>query len=735
MTSEAASTRARSVPGAAGRSERADDELCIDTIRTLAIDAVQKANSGHPGTPMALAPVAYVLWQEFLRYDPADPLWPNRDRFVLSAGHASMLLYGLVHLAQVRRVAGTRLTDEPAVTLDDIKRFRQLDSVTPGHPEYRHTTGVETTTGPLGQGCGNSVGMAIASRWLAARYNRADLSLFDYDVYAVCSDGDLMEGVGSEAASLAGHLGLANLCWIYDNNTVTIEGHTELAFSEDVESRFKGYGWNVVRVRDANDEAQIREALTAFRSTEDRPTLVVVDSIIGYGAPHKQNTAAAHSDALGEEEVRLAKRSYGWPQDAQFLVPDEVYGRFRTGIGERGRALSRDWETKLEQYRRRDRDLAMEIDQFLSGTLPDGWDRELPSFAASEKGMATRDASGKALNAIAQRVPWLLGGAADLAPSTKTLLSFEGAGSFEPGQAGGRNLHFGVREHAMGAVVSGLVLCHLRAFGATFLIFSDYMRPSMRLAALMRLPVLYVFTHDSIGLGEDGPTHQPIEQLAALRAIPHMLVLRPADANEVREAYRVIMGLTSRPASLVLSRQALPVLDRSRYAPASGLARGAYVLADAGNGEPQVILIGTGSEVALCVQAYEQLQREGIAARVVSMPSWELYEQQDGSYRASVLPPHIGARVTVEQAAPLGWDRYAGPSGTIIAMHEFGASAPLKDLLRKFGFTPEAVVEAAKSQIAKSQIANAKIAKSKIAKSKIAKSKSAKARTTGARRA
>ena len=706
MTSEAASTRARSVQAPSAR-EHADDEVCINTIRTLAIDAVQKANSGHPGTPMALAPAAYVLWQEFLRYNLANPLWPNRDRFVLSAGHASMLLYAMLHLARVRRLEGTRLTDEPAVTLDDIKRFRQIDSVTPGHPEYGLTTGVETTTGPLGQGCGNSVGMAIASRWLAAHYNRQDFSLFDYDVYVICSDGDLMEGVGSEAASLAGHLGLANLCWIYDNNTVTIEGHTDLAFSEDVESRFKGYRWNVVRVRDANDRVQIRNALAAFRRTEDRPTLVIVDSIIGYGAPHKQNTAAAHSDALGEEEVRLAKRSYEWPEDAQFLVPDGVYERFRSGIGERGRALSQGWQTKLDAYRGRDRDLAAQVDQLLSGALPDGWDRELPSFPASEKGMATRDASGKVLNAIAAHVPWFLGGAADLAPSTKTLLTFGGAGNLEPGQPGGRNLHFGVREHAMGAAVSGLVLSHLRAFGATFLIFSDYMRPSMRLAALMRLPVFYVFTHDSIGLGEDGPTHQPIEQLAALRAIPHMIVLRPADANEVREAYRVIMGLTNRPASLILSRQALPVFDRSRYASASGLARGAYVMADADKGEPQVILIGTGSEVQLCVHVHEQLRQEGIAARVVSMPSWELFEQQDEAYRASVLPPHISARVTVEQATPLGWDRYAGSSGTIIAMREFGASAPFKDLLKKFGFTPEAVMEAARAQAAKSHTGKA----------------------------
>ncbi len=700
MTAKAAPTNLRSQRAAAPRAQPADDQLCIDTIRTLAIDAVQKANSGHPGSPMALAPVVYTLWQQFLRYDPADPLWPNRDRFVLSAGHASMLLYAMLHLSGVRRLQGARVTDEPAVSLDDIKQFRAIDSVTPGHPEYGLTTGVEATTGPLGQGCGNSVGMAIASRWLAARYNRPNLVLFDHDVYVICSDGDLMEGVASEAASLAGHLGLSNLCWIYDSNTVTIEGHTDLAFSEDVESRFKGYRWNVLRVRDANDRPRVVDALQAFRRTEDRPTLVIVDSIIGYGAPHKQNTAAAHSDALGEEEVRLAKRFYGWPEDAQFLVPDGVCERFRDGIGKRGRALREAWQTTFEAYRREHPEAAGEIAKQLSGELPKDWDADLPTFPADDKGIATRDASGKVLNAIAARVPWLIGGAGDLAPSTKTKLSLDGAGTLAPGQPGGRNLHFGVREHAMGAAVNGLVLSHLRGFGATFLIFSDYMRPPIRLAALMKLPVFHVFTHDSIGVGEDGPTHQPIEQLVGLRAIPGMIVLRPADANEVREAYRVILGLKHQPACLALSRQALPVFDRSRYAPAAGLARGAYVMADAQKGEPQVILIGTGSEVRLCVDVYEQLKRQGVGARVVSMPSWELFEQQDEQYRNSVLPPHIKARVAVEQGSVIGWDRYAGSSGAIIGMHGFGASAPLKDLLTKFGFTPEKVMEAAKAQMA-----------------------------------
>jgi transketolase len=679
------------------------DKKCIDTIRTLAIDAVEKAQSGHAGTPMALAPVAYTLWQQFLRYDPSDPLWPNRDRFVLSAGHASMLLYGLLHLAGVRRIVGHRITEGPAVSLDDIKNFRQLDSITPGHPEYGRTSGVETTTGPLGQGCGNSVGMAIASRWLGARYNRPDSTLFDFDVYTICSDGDLMEGVASEAASLAGHLQLANLCWIYDSNTVTIEGHTVLAMSEDVATRFKAYHWNVLRLQDANDTAGFARAVEIFRRTEDRPTLIIVDSIIGYGAPHKQNTAAAHSDALGAEEVRLAKRSYGWPEDAQFLVPDGVYECFYNGIGRRGRALRDEWVNIFAGYKKQNQQAGREIEILLKGELPDHWDAELPAFPADEKGLATREASGKVLNAIAKTVPWLIGGAGDLAPSTKT--AFAGAEALEANAPGGRVMHFGVREHAMGAIVNGLVLSKLRAFGATFLTFSDYMRPSIRLAALMELPVFHVFTHDSIGLGEDGPTHQPIEQLVALRAIPSIVVLRPADANEVREAYKVIMKLVDRPACLVLSRQKLPTFDRGRYASADGLARGAYVLAGAEHGAPKVILIASGSEVQLCVTAYEQLKREGIAARVVSMPSWELFEQQDRLYRDDILPPSITTRVTVEAGAVIGWDRYAGSGGAIIGMHSFGESAPGTDVMQKFEFVADKVLQAAKDQIAQSEIA------------------------------
>jgi transketolase len=682
-------------------SAATSDLVCINTIRTLAIDAVQQAGSGHAGTPMAIAPVVYTLWQRYLRYDPADPTWPNRDRFVLSAGHASVLLYAMLHLARVQSGDAAR---RPSVTIDDLEHFRKLDSRTPGHPEFGHTPGVETTTGPLGQGCGNSVGLALAGRWLASRYDRPGFTLFDYDVYVLCSDGDLMEGVASEAASLAGHLKLANLCWIYDSNTVTIEGHTPLAFNEDVAGRFRAYGWNVVKVDGANDTVQTENALESFKSTSDKPTLIIVDSIIGYGAPHKQNTAAAHSDPLGEEEVRLAKRFYGWPEQARFVVPDGVYERFSQGIGRRGRERRNTWNEVRQSYRTSHPDLADELECMLARALPAGWNMDIPSFPADAKEIATRDASGKVLNAVATKVPWLIGGSADLAPSTKTKLTFEDAGNLQPQQPGGRNLHFGVREHAMGAILSGLALSGLRPFGATFLVFSDYMRPSIRLAALMELPVLYVFTHDSIGVGEDGPTHQPVEQLVSLRAIPGLVVLRPADANEVAEAYRVMLQLKSRPACLILSRQALPVFDRTRYGPASGLARGAYILADAKDGRPEVILIGTGSEVQLCIEVYNRLSAEGVAARVVSMPSWELFELQGKPYQDSVFPRAVTARVAVEQGAVIGWDRYVGRDGAVIGMHGFGASAPFTDLQTRFGFTPERVYEAAKSQIKRSQL-------------------------------
>ena len=680
------------------------DAVCINTIRTLSMDAVQQANSGHPGTPMALAPVAYTLWQRFLRFDPANPIWPNRDRFVLSNGHASMLLYALLHLAGVKAVAKDyRLLDEPAVSLEDIKTFRAVDSRCPGHPEYRLTTGVETTTGPLGQGCATSVGMAMGGRWLAEHFNRPDMTVFDYNVFTLCGDGDLMEGVASEAASLAGHLRLGNLCWIYDSNHITIEGRTELAFSEDVGARFKAYGWHVHEVADANDTAAFASAVEAFRQAGDAPTLIIVRSHIGFGAPHKQDTAAAHGEPLGEDEIRLAKRSYGWPEDAKFLVPEGARAHFQAGIGQRGAELRTDWTKRMEAYGAAHPDLADALERMQKRELPSGWDKDLPTFPADAKGLATRESSAKVINALARHYPWLIGGAADLAPSTKTNLTFEGAGDFEAGQYQGRNLHFGIREHAMGAVVNGLALSKIRAYGSTFLIFSDYMKPAIRLSALMELPVVHVFTHDSIGLGQDGPTHQPVEQLIALRAIPGLITLRPADANEVVEAWRVIAGLKRQPACLVLSRQPLPTFDRDRYAAASGVARGAYVMADAEGGRPSVILIGTGSEVSLCVGAYEALKAEGIPARVVSMPSWELFEQQDENYRESVLPPDILSRVSVEEGSVIGWDRYIGSTGEAIGMHTFGSSAPIGNLLKKFGFTPEKVLAAAKAQIAKSR--------------------------------
>ena len=673
------------------------ETLAINTIRTLAIDAVQKANSGHAGAPMALAPVAYMLWNRYLRYDPAHPHWPNRDRFVLSAGHASMLLYGLLHLA---RVAETDGGNSPSVSLDDIKAFRQIDSRTPGHPESHLTTGVETTTGPLGQGVANSVGMAIGSRFLGARLNRPDLPLFDFNVYAICSDGDLMEGVSGEAASLAGHLRLSNLCWIYDSNTITIEGHTEFAFSEEVASRFLAYGWQVLRVADANDLHAISVALDTFVASKDRPTLIIVNSIIGYGAPTKQNTSKAHSDALGVEEVKGAKRAYGWPEDAQFLVPDGVYETFSEGIGKRGAAAYAAWQDLYGKAKQGDSTHSEDLGAFLEGRLPKGWDADIPVFPADAKGMATRDSSGKVLNAIAKRVPFLLGGSADLAPSNKSNLTFDDAGTLSPLNPGGRNMHFGVREHAMGSIVNGLGLVGLRAYGATFLVFADYMRPPIRLASLMELPVFFIFTHDSIGVGEDGPTHQPVEHLLSLRAIPGLVTLRPADANEVAEAYRVIFSLKDQPAVLALSRQPLPTFDRSKFASAAGTAKGGYVLADC-EGTPEIILIGTGSEVQLCVGAYETLTAEGVKARVVSMPSWDLFERQSESYRNGVLPPEVLARVAVEQGTVIGWDRYAGSTGAIVGMHTFGASAPIADLQKKFGFTPEKVLEAARDQIAR----------------------------------
>jgi transketolase len=676
------------------------DQLCVNTIRTLAMDAVQQANSGHPGTPMALAPVAYCLWQRILRFDPAHPVWPNRDRFVLSAGHASMLLYSILHLTGVRDVnADGETLAAPAVTLDDIRHFRQLDSRCPGHPEYRWTTGVETTTGPLGQGLATSVGMAVAAKWLARYFNRPGFDLFGYDVYALCGDGCMMEGISGEAASLAGHLALGNLCWIYDNNHITIEGNTALAYSDDVATRFIGYGWNVTRVGDANDLDMLERAFRTFKHTTDRPTLIIVDSHIAYGAPHKQDTSAAHGEPLGADEIRLTKRAYGWPEDARFLVPDGVREHFAAGIGARGAELERAWWSMFVDYRRRFPELAADGDRMLRRELPDNWDQGLPVFPPDDKGLATREASAAMLNALGRHVPWLVGGSADLGPSCKTRLTFEGAGDFSAANPGGRNLHFGIREHAMGAILNGLSLSALRPYGSGFLIFSDYGRGAIRLGALMELPVIHVFTHDSIAVGEDGPTHQPIEQLASLRAIPGLITLRPADANEVVEAWRVIMERRHEPVALILTRQAVPTLDRGRCASADGVRRGAYILLDAQDGDPEVLLIGTGSEVYLCVEAHRRLEAEGIRTRVVSMPSWELFERhcsQHPGYREHVLPPSLTARVSVESGATLGWARYVGAGGVTIGMETFGASAPLAQLQKKFGFTPEHIVAAAR---------------------------------------
>ncbi len=673
------------------------DLSCINTIRTLSMDAVQAANSGHPGTPMALAPVAYTLWQEFLRYDPADPIWPNRDRFVLSVGHASMLLYSLIHLAGVKAVDKKyENTGQPSLTLDDLKKFRQLDSKTPGHPEYHMTTGVETTTGPLGQGLATSVGMAAAGLWLGARYNKPDFPLFDFDVYALCGDGDMMEGVASEAASLAGHLALPNLCWIYDSNRITIDGSTDLTFTEDVAARFRAYGWNVLTVDDANDTRAIAAALQSFKGETARPTFILVHSHIGYGSS-KQDSNKAHGSPLGPDVIKAWKEKFGVSPEA-FHVPDGVYDRFQEGVGSRGKGLRDAWLAKFADYKKQHPAEAAQIDQIERRQLPDGWDKDLPTFPADPKGMAGRKASAKIINAVAKTVPWLIGGAADLNESTMTDL--EEGGSFEPGHYGGRNFHFGIREHEMAAFLNGMALVKVRPFGSGFFIFSDYARPSIRLSSIMEIPTIHVFTHDSIGVGEDGPTHQPVEQLANLRSVPGLVVIRPADANECVEAWKVIMNLTHEPAALVLTRQDLPTFDRTKYTSAAGLAKGAYVLADAEGGKPEVLLMGSGSEVQLCVAAHETLRAEGVKARVVSMPSWDLFELQDEAYQESVIPHDVHARVYVEQASTFGWEKYTGKRGAKIGMHTFGASAPLKSLLTKFGFTPEKVAQAARDQVA-----------------------------------
>ena len=678
------------------------EQLAINTIRTLSIDAVQAAKSGHPGTPMALAPLVYTLWNRVMNFDPQDPIWPNRDRFVLSNGHASMLLWSILHLTGVQAVnADYEQLGKPSVTLDDIRRFRQINSKATGHAEYHWTSGVETTTGPLGQGVATSVGMAIARQWLANHFNQPDFEIFNYNIYAVCGDGCMMEGVASEAASLAGHLGLENLCWIYDNNHITIEGNTNITFTEDIASRFLAYGWNVLRVGDANDLDRIEQAINVFKQTKGRPTFIILDSHIGYGSPHKQDTAEAHGEPLGDDEVKLTKRAYGWPEDAKFLVPEGVREYFNAGIGQRGADARKKWTGLLAAYRAKFPELATEIDQMQRRELPAGWDRNLPVFPADPKGIAGREASGKVLNVLAQNVPWFLGGSADLGPSNKTTLTFPGAGNFQPASPGGKNLHYGIREHAMAAAVNGMSLSKLRAYGATFFIFSDYAKPAIRLSALMELPTIFIFTHDAMGDGEDGPTHQPVEQLLTLRAIPGLVTLRPGDANEVVEAYRYVMQLRHEPAVLVLSRQPLPTLDRTKYASASGVAKGAYVLADSPGANPEIIFIATGSEVSLAIEAHEQLRAGGVRSRVVSMPSWDIFEHQPQAYRDSVLPPGVKARIAVEQASTFGWERYVGTEGRVIGMKTFGASAPLKELQKKFGFEPDHLVATAKELLAK----------------------------------
>ncbi|GBQ26327.1 transketolase [Acetobacter estunensis NRIC 0472] len=692
----ALAVRAPETGGAAGHDM---DRTCIDTIRTLSMDAVQKANSGHPGTAMALAPVAYTIWQDVLNYDPANPLWPARDRFVLSVGHASMLLYSLICLSGIRDVKDGKVMNGPSLTVEDLEQFRQFGSKTPGHPEYHHTVGVETTTGPLGQGCGNSVGMAIAEKWLAARFNKPGFKLFDHHVYTLCGDGDMMEGVSSEAASTAGHLKLGNLIWLYDANQISIEGSTDIAFTENVGKRFEAYGWQVLTLKDANDTAALKKLLADAKAETQKPTMIVVHSVIAWGAPHKAGTAAAHGEPLGVDEIRETKRAYGWPEDKSFYVPEGVMAHFQQGLGARGAAASKAWDDLFTAYQKEHPDLAAELDLILSGRLPEGWDADIPSYPADAKGIATRASSGEVENAVAKNLPWLIGGSADLAPSTKTLI--KNGGAFQPeawgGTYAGRNFHFGVREHAMGAIVNGMALSGVRPYGAGFLIFSDYMKAPIRLSALMKLPSIYIFTHDSIGVGEDGPTHQPIEQLVQLRATPGVVTIRPGDANEVAEAWRTLIPFRDRPVALALSRQNLPTLDRSKYASAAGLAKGAYVLADSGK-TPVVILIATGSELSLAVEAYEKLTAEGVAARVVSMPSWELFEEQPQSYRDEVLPPSVTARVAVEAASPIGWHRYVGLTGEVVCMHGFGASAPASALMKAFGFTVENVLSAARRQ-------------------------------------
>ncbi|MCA9124314.1 MAG: transketolase [Planctomycetaceae bacterium] len=670
------------------------EQLSINTIRTLSMDAVQQANSGHPGTAMALAPVTYALWNNALNFDPEHPEWPARDRFVLSCGHVSMLLYSMLHLAGVKKPNG-----EIGITLENIKNFRQMGSPCAGHPEYGDAPGIETTTGPLGQGVGNSVGMAMAAKWFASRYDQPGFKLFDYDVYALCSDGDLMEGIGCEAASVAGHLKLSNLCWLYDDNHITIEGDTELAFTEDVGKRFEGLGWNVLKVADANDVPALNAAIEQFQSTSDKPTLIIVRSIIGYGSPNKANSHGAHGAPLGEDEIKLTKEVYGWP-DEKFLVPDEVRAHFAEGLGARGAREHEKWSQQFAKYESAHPELARQLKAIWNGELPEGWDKDIPNFPADAKGLASRVSSGQLLNAIGTNFPWFVGGSADLAPSNNTMMKGEQFGEYGVDEYGGRNFHFGVREHAMASICNGLSLSGLRPYGGTFFVFTDYMRPPMRLASIMHRPVLYILTHDSIGLGEDGPTHQPVEHLAACRAIPRMQVIRPGDANEVAEAYRKLITVTDRPTAMVLTRQNLPTVCRDKHGDAAGTARGGYVLLDC-EGEPDVILLGTGSEVSICLEAAAKLDADGLKVRVVSMPCWLWFDEQDRAYRDSVLPPSVTARVAVEAGIRQGWDRYIGAEGRFVGMSSFGASAPFEELYAHFGITAENVVSEAKSAVGK----------------------------------
>jgi transketolase len=660
------------------------EQLCINTIRTLSMDAVQQANSGHPGAPMALAPVAFVLYDRFMKFNPAEPAWLNRDRFILSAGHASMLLYSTLHITG------------HDVTLDDIKNFRQLHSRCPGHPEYGLTPGVETTTGPLGQGAANSVGFAIAEKWLAEYFNKPGYDLIDYKIFALAGDGCMMEGVTAEAASLAGHLGLDNLVWLYDNNHITIEGKTELAFSEDVAARFAACGWNVQRVSDANDLQMLDRALNAAMKKKGMPSLIIVDSHIAYGAPTKQDTAGAHGSPLGEDEIKAAKKFYGWDPEKKFFIPAEVQEYSREIIA-RGHRQNKEWDGLFAKYEKEYPELAALVKQIQKKELPDGWDALIPQFAAGTK-ISGRAASGKVLNALAEHIPFMIGGSADLAPSTLTAI--KNSASFQKEDHGGRNLHYGIREHAMGAIANGISLSGLRTFVSTFFVFSDYVRPAIRLSALMKLPVTYIFTHDSIGVGEDGPTHQPVEHLASLRAMPNLEVIRPADANEAAVLWRYIMEAGDTPTALILSRQDLPVIDRTKYAPAEGALKGAYVLAD-GKGSPDIIFIATGSEVQLAIDAYEELKKEGIHARVVSMPDWNLYERQSREYREAVLPSGVTARIAIEAGSTFGWSRYLGLNGDghVLGMNTFGASGKPESLFIEFGITVNALVKAAKSAL------------------------------------